>query len=149
MWRREALCWAAGLIEGEGCFTIRKRPGKNCTDLRITVGSTDEDVVRKLRIVIGFGSITYRPQPATRGNKPCWVWQVGRREHVYALCAALYPFMGLRRQARIRELLAGYLPTQGRPAHGTNARYATGCNCADCRRAHADMAKQWRERKAS
>jgi hypothetical protein len=32
-----------------------------------------------------------------------------------------------------------------RPEHGTNARYALGCHCTDCRRAHAAYMRQWRE----
>ena len=103
-WTREGLAWAAGLFEGEGCIAHSK-PSKSRPRHQwfLVVASTDLDVLERLSEVTGMGSIT---GPFERGsNKVHWVWRVTRREHVYALLAALYPWLGKRRQERAFECL--------------------------------------------
>lgn len=106
MWNREDLAWAAGLFEGEGCFT-RSNGVPMCR-----LGSTDEDVIQKLRTIIGFGAI----YPFTRTNpreggvpwKDGHEWATTNFEHTQAFIAAVWPWLGERRKARAHELLAGY-----------------------------------------
>jgi hypothetical protein len=97
------IAWAAGIIEGEGCLTRRKsKPG--CASL--SVGMTDEDVVRRLHAVFGAGSVR---GPLSRGSgKPFWVWHVAKRAHLLAILPVVYPYMGLRRRARIEEVLGAF-----------------------------------------
>lgn len=100
--------WLAGLIEGEGCLS-RDKNGKGYA-IRIRVAMTDEDVVRKCAAVSGVGHVR---GPYTSygslGTKPMYSWTVCKKSHVTLLLRAIYPLMGTRRQARIRELLDGPL----------------------------------------
>ena len=55
------LNWVAGLLEGEGCFRVRKsslrKAGGRYTEVRIEVNMTDEGVIRKLYAVVGVGKV--------------------------------------------------------------------------------------------
>ena len=95
-----AIAWAAGLIEGEGCFTLhsKKHP-------YLLVDSTDKDVIEKLHTVFPFGSVrgpytnSKRPQ-----HKPRW------RFDAYGpkcrnIMMSIYPYLCSRRKAKINELL--------------------------------------------
>lgn len=98
-WTRENIAWAAGLFEGEGCIT------KNGTAIRLTLGMTDLDVVQRFHRVAGVGAIEDKPSMSQWGKKPYWTWAVYRSEHVQALLAAFWPFLGERRKAKAKELL--------------------------------------------
>jgi hypothetical protein len=48
--RTVALAWAAGVFEGEGCFSLHKVTSawhKEYRYFRMSMGMTDEDVVRR------------------------------------------------------------------------------------------------------
>lgn len=102
---REDVIWLAGLMEGEGCFTW-------CSSLTVTLAMCDEDVVRRAARIMGARSVRYRKRNPDRETQ--------RPTFEFALTSAraagwmmmLYPFMGERRQRRIRELLARW--RQGR-----------------------------------
>ena len=64
---------------------------------------TDEDVVRKLCRITGIGHI-YSSFPSV--GKEIYIWDVGKQEDVVAIMMTLYSLMGIRRQEKIRELLA-------------------------------------------
>ena len=94
--------WAAGLFEGEGCFT-RSLRGRGMR-LAATLSMTDEDVVRRFYAVVGVGSV--RPEkPQKSHHKPVWRWTVrgANVEYIYEL---FDPWLGHRRRARYSELLA-------------------------------------------
>lgn len=98
---REDLAWAAGLWEGEGCFTgVKNRVPQ------ATMSMTDEDVMRRFAVVIGFGTIYAVTKPAPRKN--CWMWQSRTFESFQATVALLWPWLHERRRARAAELLLGY-----------------------------------------
>lgn len=99
-WTRENIAWAAGFIEGEGCFGISKL----YNSIRITVCNTDLDSIEKLRFILGCGSIS---GPTTRGTwKPIYRYQVQAGSYVYAILMILFPFMSKRRKLKILELVA-------------------------------------------
>jgi hypothetical protein len=100
MWNREDLAWAAGLFEGEGCFTI-SNDVPACS-----LGSTDNDVVLRFRETIGFGAIYSftRKDPWKDGLQ----WWTTNFEHTQAFVAAVWPWLGERRRARAYESLATY-----------------------------------------
>ena len=76
--------WLAGILEGEGSF----RPGR--TTLNVTLRMTDEDVVERFS---GLTSTGYYREPP-------------RQEHWKSVFVVnVYPYMGVRRAARIAELL--------------------------------------------
>lgn len=103
------LTWAAGLLEGEGCFrekhTQNRKGGSNYYYPHIQCNMTDEDVIRKLHDTVGVGTVS---GPHFRGkNKPSWTWQV-TGGHAASLMLLLRPYMGERRTAKIDHILNAY-----------------------------------------
>lgn len=96
--------WLAGLLEGEGCFG-RYSAGPKQPHLRyarIQLGMTDEDVVRRVHEFTGVGHV-YEPKQRP-GCKRIWIWHA-RNHEAESLMQKLHPLMGLRRQAKIDEVL--------------------------------------------
>lgn len=88
------IAWATGLFEGEGC--IYKDP--RCNSFRLTINSTDEDVLRRFHAVVGVGKIIPgKHVKANEGHKPFWIWHLHRRKEVYALLELMLPMLGTRR----------------------------------------------------
>lgn len=104
---REELAWAAGLFEGEGCFSVSTNKGdrKPKYSPSATVVSTDEDVLQRFALVIGFGTISSRP--LLPKHKPIFAWHVQNFEHFQALVALLWPWLHNRRRTRAKEILLG------------------------------------------
>lgn len=99
------VAWAAGLFEGEGCFSMQRRSGKGRGSVRhvlltATLSTTDEDVIRRFAAAVGMGNVT---GPLRRGGKPVWRWTVSGAQAT-ALYALLEPGLGERRRARYAEL---------------------------------------------
>src|SRR5665647_382263 len=126
------VAWVAGLLEGEGCFSL-KRSGASY----INCAMTDEDVIRKLYGLIGYGTIIKSRLLPNR--KQVWVWRMGAREEVEEICRLLLPLMGTRRAARIQDLLDDFEKNprwrvpKGTLVHGTRGGYVKGCRCALCK----------------
>ena len=114
-WTRESLAWLAGLIEGEGSFSITA----DCRYIRIKVKMTDEDVVRQAQLVAAMGTVG-GPYDSGPRRKDQWQWVVTDSNEAYALMIALYPWLGQRRQARIREITPQWLSYRA-----TNPRFGT------------------------
>lgn len=108
LWNRENLAWAAGLFEGEGCFYIHRSRGRAYS--RMTVTSTDQDVLERFRQIVGCGHIGKQPislaAKATGSKKQPYRWHVGGRLNVYGIGVALFSWLGKRRRAKFREMIA-------------------------------------------
>jgi|SRR5581483_2720508 len=123
-WSDFEIAYMAALIEGEGHI----RPtGK--TSARVSVGMTDEDVIRRVHAMAGIGSVA---GPVTRNRKkPYWTWQVGNKKDVLRLLTAIAPVMGERRRAQIMRAAENLTPDMPkgyacRPIpHGTINGYMT------------------------
>ena len=99
------------VLEGEGSFGIDKRAStkyKNSTApnapfIKLSMTDEDEDVVKK------FGKIVqkepFRASKLTQGGKVEYIVSVGKRETLYYLLPRILPYMGVRRAARIQELI--------------------------------------------
>jgi len=103
--------WGAGLLEGEGCFSIHKRSNRrNSYDCAIHCEMSDEDVVRKLRTVMGVGTVNLRLNKSGRRSdsirKPTWIWSVQNKTDVLEVLLRVMPFLGDRRLAKAKQLLA-------------------------------------------
>jgi hypothetical protein len=99
------LAWAAGLYEGEGSICARKDKPASAA---MSLGMTDEDVVRRFAQIVGFGNVYPRPRANASGhlgNKLMWYWQTGRYEHVQAAIAMFWPWLGTRRRAQASRVL--------------------------------------------
>lgn len=107
---RAEVAWAAGLFEGEGCFTMTDHAGasRRLTQGRIELAMTDEDDVRRFHAVMGFGAVDGPLQRPSRGSrKPYWRWRAWTFETIQATVAMFWPWLGARRRARAREVLSG------------------------------------------
>lgn len=98
----ENVQWVAGLLEGEGSFFTQT----NSASPRVACSMTDLDVLEKLRMSVGRGSI----HPITKRQshwKDAWIFTARGRD-AEAIMDAIYPYMGKRRQAKISEVLKFY-----------------------------------------
>ena len=105
----------AGLLEGEGSFTVAPRDGRHPVP-RVQFCSTDEDVTVWVATMVGR-RIVYRQPPkaygAIVGTKPQFsVVEQGAR--AAGLMMTMYPFLHSRRRARIREILTAW---RAAPSH--------------------------------
>lgn len=101
------LGWVAGMLEGEGSFSIKKDKRKNgfsCTPL-IQLASTDRDVVERLHKLIPAANVC-EPRRKTKGGKQVYKWSLSNYSAVSDLLICVFPLMGKRRQGKIREVLA-------------------------------------------
>ena len=101
--------WLVGILEGEGCFfvTTRSKGGYGPSAYaRVTVCMTDRDIIERLRRVTGIGTLEKIRERKNPEHKPISQWIVCRHQEAIELMVAVYPHMGTRRQAKIREVLA-------------------------------------------
>jgi hypothetical protein len=110
------LYWLAGIIEGEGCFSTGVPKGKRSARIRVRVSMADKDVVMRCMEITSLGHVAVRAQHGI-GTKDLWGWTVTTQKDTAALMMTLYPLMGVRRQAKIRECLADWKAVNkvGRP----------------------------------
>ena len=92
--------WAAGLFEGEGSVVARGG---------LSLGMTDEDVVRRFQSVIGLGTVglsaKQRQHYTGKYGKPFWHWRVNHRDDIIAVAELLYPHLGVRRRQQLDVML--------------------------------------------
>jgi hypothetical protein len=92
------VAWLAGLLEGEGCFTLA---GK---DPHIQLNMTDKDVVGQAAFL--FGGMKVGMRNAAIGNsKAQWRVQASGQRAIMIM-EAILPFMGQRRSEKIKSILA-------------------------------------------
>lgn len=89
-----------GIIEGEGCFTLNT--GNKTPRVQLTIAMTDHDTMEHVARLLGVRCIPVKQRGA---YKPVW------RVNLYTaratqLALEVLPYMSVRRQERIRELLA-------------------------------------------
>lgn len=108
--------WAAGLFEGEGCFTPFKSkhlPRKSDGGVSYIVyphaqiTMCDLDVLQRFHKIVGVGKLNGPHSPKRRdGNtrKPTYHWYAFYQEAL-KVTQLLAPFMGERRQAQILTAL--------------------------------------------
>src|SRR3990167_8245729 len=99
-WSRENIAWAAGLFEGEG--SIYATPEEK---IALQIVMTDEDVLRKFHFIIGCGAF-YGPYTREyKFYKPYWTWSCSGSEKCQAILAALWCYLGVRRQEKARQAI--------------------------------------------
>lgn len=99
---RDNVLWFAGLYEGEGSMSRVKKSN----NWRLSLGMTDEDVIQKIQATFG-GSIVIENRDHLK-YKMLYRWYMNERKKVYAICAAIYPFLGKRRQAKLEEFFENF-----------------------------------------
>lgn len=97
--KREEYIWAAGIIEGEGCFTLHTGQPYLLLDM------TDKDVIESLKEVFPFGNLRGPYLHKNKeNNKPRWRFDAYGKK-AYAIAMIVFPFLKQRRQDKIKELI--------------------------------------------
>lgn len=108
---REELAWCAGILEGEGCFSVQhltSSGGVPYVGISVLCQMTDEDVINRLQVLIGGTISTHQKKkrsPTGRLPKLQYRVTVGRRQGCEKLMRDLLPLMGERRSQKIKEVL--------------------------------------------
>lgn len=97
------LAWVAGILEGEGCWSQRQ---KHPNSWWIAVRMTDKDIIDRLKIITSVGRIS-PARPQKDHYKMAWAWQVSVQAHREWLTVKVWPWLGQRRQAKVRDLWPG------------------------------------------
>ena len=101
---KEEIIWLAGLLEGEGSFSLSGKIG-----VGVGLGTSDKDVAERAGKLMGKEP-TLDKSYSPLSRKPIWRVRVcGYRARRVMEC--ILPWMGERRTAKIKELLA--LPNWG------------------------------------
>lgn len=97
------LEWAAGYLEGEGCFSLREHPAPRKPGFEVTAGSTDKEPLQILLAIFG-GKLCERKRASNAKRPHMWYWATyGVR--ALGVAMTLYPLLCPRRQAKIRDML--------------------------------------------
>ena len=106
------IAWAAGIWDGEGCWSVTSRAGdghhKGSMHAQSRLGMTDRDVVERFAAIVGFGTVRLRAnqKEAKYGpRKPVWEWYTQRRDMTRQLIEMFWPYLGERRRAKAQEVL--------------------------------------------
>lgn len=96
--------WLAGLLEGEGCFSLKQDPRSVGSRARavVAVKMTDKDVIQRAAMLMG-GNAKFRAD--NRENKSdCYECSVSGAKAV-AVMRGILPHMGARRSEKIQAIL--------------------------------------------
>jgi len=99
------VAWAAGLFEGEGCFSFGSGDTGN-RSLRAMITMTDLDVLEKFQSVVGMGTI--RKRKLNPPHKQQWSWYINSFLEFQSLAVMLWPWLCSRRRAKLQELFDRY-----------------------------------------
>ena len=103
------IAWLAGLLEGEGSFTIDSRAKKrynnstsppSCT---LRVSMTDKDVIAKVAKM--FKKDLFQATRKTTGGKPEYIFSCQARPPLIYLLPRLLPHLGDRRSKQVQACL--------------------------------------------
>lgn len=146
--------WVAGLLEGEGCFSL-SWGSRSYPRFTVKCNMTDRDVVEHLHSLCGgkLAGPYQRTSPAGKPAKDQWVWTIGRKDSMKELLLDLLPYMCTRRSAKILEMLQAMEDYPARTwNHGRTGYEHHSCLCDICRAAHnkhqRDMRRRRKERAA-
>ena len=104
------VAWAAGLLEGEACFDIRKSnalvrdpDNKHC---RIIVEMKDLDVLEKLQKIFGGTLVQVNCKSKIKAQwSPYFKWLLTKRIDVLSCLKQILPMMSTRRAIKIQEMI--------------------------------------------
>jgi hypothetical protein len=105
------IAWAAGILEGEACFDIRKsecvkRDPEN-KHARLMIVMTDLDVLETLQYIFG-GTIRANNAPSAKRKshwKQSYRWLLSERQSLLNCLNHVKPFLHKRRSERCDEML--------------------------------------------
>ena len=114
MMRESDVAYIAGLLDGEGCFTIKQRmkkrgkyPAYNTWDIRIEVNMTEQSIIRWVHEVLGVGTFSKKPPGKGQlGKKMQYRWRCGFRD-AYYVCCLLFPYAHVK-LPKIQQIISHY-----------------------------------------
>lgn len=101
------IAWAAGILEGEGCFSIFQRKGKEYKTCAIHCEMTDLEVLEKLQQSLPFSKPVRRLKQRGK-RKQSWIVSAQNQHDVQLICQLIYSHMSSRRKIKIKEILDYY-----------------------------------------
>lgn len=110
--------YLAGLLDGEGCFSLQGRWNERGYAWTVSAGVTFTNTDRRLIDFVNtrIPGKVYEKEPATR-TRTCWYWRMFGQERIRTFCREIAPYLiGKREQA---ELIAA-----GWEAMDTDQRFA-------------------------
>ena len=103
----EKIAWAAGLIEGEGCFVFSKDKRSNHHKTAIQVEMTDQDTILELQTILG-GRVYESNYPAKYRAFPnaklSWRLLISKQTEVFNALIKIMPHLKARRLEKAKEL---------------------------------------------
>lgn len=102
------MAWAAGILEGEGTFLLVNDRGRVRPVVRVSM--TDEDVILKLKGILGVGTIVSKRPPSLKDHyKSRYVLSIDRQAEAYFVMMAMFPWLGERRKSKIEEIVRAWV----------------------------------------
>lgn len=97
--------WAAGIVDADGCVTMR--PSETFRHPQLVVDSTDLEILHELINLYGGGLVGKRRTQAH--HRQCWSWRLYGAHNVLACLGEIVPYMRCpAKVARARILLDEY-----------------------------------------
>ena len=136
-WERHVIpnladrAWMAGLVDGEGCFTVQAVRVKGSINeshsVRLQVRMADVEAVERIVAITGLNQVTYDQLPpsyAASGQRPAQQWKISG-DRMADIAADLYPYLTVkRRQAlvawNLQHLRDGQDVGRGKPVPEAN-----------------------------
>lgn len=114
---REALAWAAGFYDGEGCthlsFSSPRADGSRSYSPSMTIAQTDRRVLERFqRALTGMGSIDGPFQKKNPKWNQTWVWRISSYERTAQVICLLWPWLDEIKQEQATNVLSRYLKSQ-------------------------------------
>lgn len=110
--RQMELAWAAGFVEGEGCFgwyggTPRASGKPRAFSAVVAVSQNEREPLDRLAEIFGVGIV----HPKRNRKRVAWEWRVNGHAAIPVM-EELMPLLTTRRQDRILDVLARHYETQ-------------------------------------
>lgn len=105
-WTKENIAWIAGLLEGEGCFSLRFYKDKTYVSTRIIM--TDFDVLAKLKFIVKEAVLSgpyNNVRKDGKARKQWMSWTLNEITPQIAFIQAILPWLGNRRKKKALECL--------------------------------------------
>lgn len=107
------IAWAAGFIDGEGCFALQKRNGKNLAETTrcpvLIVAQTRREPLDKLASMFGG---TVRDAGRTLKGTKKWQWALSGKETLEPAIMLLLPYLVNKHD--VAEAVLDYVKTMRR-----------------------------------
>jgi hypothetical protein len=114
------LAWAAGFIDGEGCFGLHVTHGRP-TDIRkycsfkLAVAQCDRRVLDRLQDVLQVGKVRGPYKQKEKNHNPFYVFQVTRFKETTSVVASLWPWLSPVKRLQVKQTLLDYHAFNDRP----------------------------------